>query len=201
MKKKLPVIVGLLAVILFSLWYGFTDKTHKIYDNNVNTATYLDLGVLTEGQVLSQTFTSEENVLDAFLIKCGPSGDYGNTEVHLTVKDAETGEVLSTGEEIGSNIRPRRLHKFSITPLTGCKGKALVLEMTEVNATVGNGIDLYYQPNETSIGTLTLDGNPLPGVFVMKTVTERFDTETFLIILVSILFIWGFLWFLYRLFK
>lgn len=201
MKKQLPVIIGLVAVILFSVWYGFTDKTHKTYDNNVNTATYVDMGVLGEGQVLSQTFTCEENVLDAFMIKCGPTGDYGNTTVCLTVKDAETGDVLSTGEESGSNIRPRRLHKFRITQLAGCKGKSLTLEITESGAEPGNGIDLYYQPNENSIGTLTVDGEPVPGVFVMKTVTERFDTETFIIILVSILFIWGFLWFLYKLFK
>ena len=201
MKKKLPVLIGLVIIILFSVWYGHTDKTHKIYDNNVNTAQYQDLGVLAEGQLISQTFTCEENVLDAFLIKCNPTGDYGNVTVTVTVRDGTSGEVLSTGEEAGSNIQPRKMHKFSILPVTGVKGKSLILEVTETGAAPGNGIDLYFQPNDTSIGELQLDGNALPGVFVMKTVTERFDTETFIIMLVSILFIWGFLWFLYRLFK
>ena len=35
----------------------------------------------------------------------------------------------------------------------------------------------------------------------MKTVTERFDLETCCVMLFSEWFIWGFLWFLYRLFK
>ncbi len=201
MKKKLPVIIGLIVVILFSIWYGFTDKTHKIYDNNVNTAKYNDLGVLTEGQVIRQTFTCEENVLDAFSIKCNPSGDYAGAQLTLTVLDEATGEVLTTGEESGSNIRPRKMHKFKVGQLTGVKGRELTLEVRETNSSPGNGINLYYQPAENTIGSLTLDDNALSGVFVMKTVTERFDTETFVIMLLSILFIWAFLWFLYRLFK
>ena len=201
MKKILPVVIGLIAIILFSVWYGFTDKTHKIYDNNVNTAKYNDLGVLTEGQALRQTFTCEENVLDAFSIKCNPSGDYGNAQLTLTVTDASTGEVLTTGTETGSNILPRKMHKFQVGRLTGVKDRELTLEMTETNSSAGNGINLYYQPNENSIGSLTLNDDVLPGVFVMKTITERFDTETFIIMLLSLLFIWAFLWFLYRLFK
>ncbi len=202
MKKKLPMIIGLIAVIAFSIFYGFTDKAHKIYDNNVNTAVYTDLGQLADGQVLLQAFTSEENVLDGLLIKCNRSGDYANAVVNIEILDSKTNKVLATASDVGSNIAPRKLHLFKFDkPLTDCKGTEFLLRITEDNSTVGNGIDLYYQPHPEMTSGFSSNGSPVAGVLVMKTVTHRFDIETFIIMFVSIMFIWGFMYFLYRLFK
>ena len=90
MKKKLPVIIGILCTIAFSIWFGFTDKTHKIYDNNVNTATYASLGVFLPQWSLTQDFLCEEDTINALLIKSDKAGDFENAVVHLTVTDAET---------------------------------------------------------------------------------------------------------------
>lgn len=201
MKKKLPVIIGIALVLIFSIWYGFTDKTHKIYDNNVNTAQYSGIGVLEEDGSISQSFVCEEDVLDGFYIKCDPAGDYTKTTVHLQVIDAETGNVISEGEESGANIQPRKLHKFLVDEITGYKGKTLTLKVTETGVAPGSGISLYYQPAAESIGNFSVNGNPTAGVFVMKTITECFDIETFIVVFLSIMFIWVFMWFLYRLFK
>ena len=202
MKKKLPMIIGLIAVIAFSIFYGFTDKSHKIYDNNVNTAQYTDLGALPDGQELNQAFTSEEDVLDGFLIKCNPAGDYANSVVNIEVLDGDTREVLAKVSEPGTNIAPRKLHLFRLdTPLTDCKGKDYILKITETGSTVGNGIDLYYQPHPEMTSGFTSNNDAVPGCLVMKTITTRFDAETFIIMFLSIMFIWGFMYFLYRLFK
>ncbi len=201
MKKKIPMIIGLLVIIAFSIWFAFTYKTHKIYDNNVNTASYTDLGVFTEENSLSQTFTCEEDQIDGFLIKCNPSGDYSNAQIELTVKD-ESGKVLSSASYSGSIVKARKLNKFLLdTPITGYKGQTLTLEVAESNSSTGNGITFFYEPDESSIGDLCVNGSPLSGVFVMKTITYCFDVETFITLLFSILFIWAFMWFLYRLFQ
>jgi hypothetical protein len=201
MKKRLPVIIGLIIVILFSIWYGFTDRTHKIYDNNVNTAQYSAIGIIQEGGSVSQSFVCEEDVINGFYIKCDPSGDCAQTVVEIQIIDTDTGEVISTGSDTGNNIRERQLHRFEVDPITGYKGKTLTLVLTEQGSTETSGVIVYYQPSSESIGNFSVNGNETNGVFIMKTITECFDAETFIIVFISIMFIWVFMWFLYRLFK
>ena len=72
--------------------------------------------------------------------------------------------------------------------------------MSESNTTAADGVSLYYQPTDDA-GNLLIRNSSGSGACVMKTVTERFDLETFAVMLFSEWFVWGFLWFLYRLFK
>ena len=201
MKKRIPVIIGIIITVALAVLYGFTKKTHKIYDNNVNTATYQSVGILQEQEVIQQTFVCAEEKLDGFMIKCDVSGNYGIATVSVKVRDPETGDILAEGQETGENIRARKLHYYKIEPLTGYKGKTLLLEVSEENTSDGNGILFSIQPNTQTEYPVIVAGNSPGGVLVMKTVTERFDVETFAIMLFCEWFIWGFLWFLYRLFK
>ena len=201
MKNKLPIIIALAAIIGFAIWYGFTDKGHRSYDNNVNTAKYEEIGVLENGMTVSQTITCEENQIDAISIKCNPAGAYEETVVNVVVKDAETGEELSAGSDVGKNVQKRKMHKFNISPIKGYKGKQLIIEVSETNNSEGNGITLYYQPTKDHIGSYLEEGEAKEGVLVMKTITTRFDVETCIVLFACIMFIWIFMWFLYRLFK
>lgn len=200
MKKRLPVIVGIVLTIVIAFLYGNTKKTHGIYDNNVNTAVYSGIGVLTEGETVTQTFICQEDELDGFLIKSDVSGNYEVATFFLKVMDAETGEVLTEGQESGSNVKARKLHYYKVPAISGCKGKTLILQVSESNTTAADGVSLYYQPTDDA-GNLLIRNSSVSGAFVMKTVTERFDLETFAVMLFSEWFVWGFLWFLYRLFK
>ena len=200
MKKRLPVIVGIVLTIVIAFLYGNTKKTHGIYDNNVNTAVYSCIGVLTEGETVTQTFICQEDELDGFLIKSDVSGNYEVATFFLKVMDAETGEVLTEGQESGSNVKARKLHYYKVPAISGCKGKTLILQVSESNTTAADGVSLYYQPTDDA-GNLLIRNSSVSGAFVMKTVTERFDLETFAVMLFSEWFVWGFLWFLYRLFK
>ena len=201
MKKKIPIIIALIAIIAFSIWYGFTEKPHKIYDNNVNTATYVEIGVLEDGKKLQQTLTCEEDTIDALSIKCSPVGNSAQAVVNISVYDTETGKIISTGTDTGANVKPRKMHRFAIEPISGVKGKQITIEITETNNSVGNGVSFYYQPQDEGKGIYLENGELRYGVLVIKTLTERFDIETCVVMFVSIMFIWTFMWFLYRLFK
>ncbi len=201
MKKRLPIIIGVIIVLVISLWYGFTDRTHKIYDNNVNTAQYTALSIPLEGESITQSFICEEDVLDGFYIKCNPSGSYEDVVVTVDVIDTASGEIIASTSEIGSSFKARKLHKFTIEPVEGYKDCTLTLVITETGTTESDGITIYYQPTDTSIGTFTVNQKAVSGVLVMKSYTECLDAATFIIVFISIMFIWGFMWFLYRLFK
>lgn len=200
MKKKLPIIIGLIATFAFAIWMGNTKKAHIIYDDNVNTASYISLGVNTQEQVLEQTFISEEDVVDGVAIKQTVSGDYGSVEVTVDILD-DSGKVVATVTEPGSEFRARKVHYFKTDQITGAKGKAFTVRITQANSTASDGIAFYYQVNADAGYKLSIAGNETDGVLVMKSITERFDVERFLVMLFAVWFIWGFMYFLNRLFS
>lgn len=201
MKKRIPIIIALIATIAAAVFFGHTTKSVRIYDNNVNTVSYVTIGVPEEGQVLTQEFVCREDRIHGFRIKAGVQGDASAVTVHLELKDAATGEVLVAVEEAGANIRPRKIHYFRTEELTGLKGKDLILSLREEGTDQGNGILMYYAQEELPEHPLYLNDTAMDGVLPMATATERFDAETFIIFLLSVWFIWGFMWFLYKLFQ
>ncbi len=201
MKKKIPVIIAFIVTIAAAVLFGHTTKADRIYDNNVSKVSYADLGVLSEGQTIRQEFICREDVIDGLFVKSSTAGDHANVTVHLELNDAKTGELLATCDESGAKIRARKIHYYKTGRVTGLKDRDLVLSVSETGTTPGNGILMYYAVQKDPQYAAVLDDTTLNGVLPMGTATERFDPETFVVFLLSIWFIWGFMWFLYRLFQ
>ena len=64
MKKKLSMIVFAAVLIAFTCMYAIVDKNNAIYDRAVDTSQYVALG-LEQGEMVSQSFISKEDRLDA----------------------------------------------------------------------------------------------------------------------------------------
>ena len=202
MKKKLPVIIALVLTVLAAVLYGNTTKANRIYDNNVNSISYSDLGVLENGQVITQEFTSAEDVINGLKIKSSVCGNYTGVIVHIELSDADTGELLASMDEQGSNIKARQIHYYKFADaLTGMKDRQLIVSITEEGSVSGSGINMYYAPDEEAQYKINVNGAEINGVLPLATATDRFDVETFIIFLLSLWFIWGFMWFLYKLFQ
>lgn len=201
MKKKLPVIIAFILTIAAAFYFAHIDKANRIYDNNVDTLSYVDVGVLEDGEVYTQVLVSKEDVINGFQIKNSIAGDYENAVVRLEVYDAETNELITAVEEQGSEFKRQKIHTYDTGELTGMKDKKLMVSLTETGSSMGSGIPMYFVPDEKAEYKANLGGNELDGIIPLATVTERFDTETFIIFLLSLWFIWGFMWFLYKLFQ
>ena len=200
MKKKLPIIIGLIATIAFAIWMGNTKKPHLIYDDNVNTASYLAIGVNTEDQVIEQTFVCEEDVLDGVAVKQTVSGNHGITEVRVDILD-DSGNVAGSVTESGADFRARKIHYFKTERINDAKGRTFTVRITQLNSTPADGVMFYYQANADAQYKMSIADTQIDGVLVMKSITERFDVERFLVMLISVWFIWGFMWYLNRLFS
>jgi len=201
MKKKLPVIIAFILTIAAAFWFAHIDKADRIYNNNVDTLSYVSVGVLENGEKFTQTIVCREDIINGFQIKNSIQGEHESATVRLEVRDAETDELIAVTEEPGSAFRRQKIHKYNTEQLTGMAGRKLKLSLTETGSSMGSGIIMYYVPEKNSGYKAELDGNVLDGVMPAATVTERFDTETFIVFLLSLWFIWGFMWFLYRLFQ
>ena len=60
MKKWKYVIVAIVG-ILFAVIYSFRTWPAEIYDNNIDSTLYTNVGELTEGSKVSQQFTCTQN--------------------------------------------------------------------------------------------------------------------------------------------
>lgn len=199
MKKKLPILIGVLCICIFAVLYAKVKKAHPIYNNDVDTGVYQSMGLLFNDTVVRQGFQCVEEHLDGFYLKTDVVGDCSNVTLVLTVLDGEDGQVLSENRVSAAGLKSRKLNYFPIEKIEGCNGKNLELCVTQENAETGSGVGLYIQPNETM--SAYVDDQSAGGVLVMKHVAERFDLESFFVAGFFCCFVWAFLWFVYRLFR
>ena len=201
MKKKIKVVIGIVLVVAFAFCYAHIAKLNNIYDRQVDSSKYIGTGVIKDS--LEQEFVSKEETLDGISLKCQFQGDATGTSLQIELVDCNTNETVATSIVSAKDMKTGKFNVFKFDTVEGCKGKTYKVIVSEKNADfeASKGIGLLYQPDTENNTDLTINGNETQGTLIMKTVTNRFDAETFYVLLLFILYIYGFVKFLYKLFK
>ena len=186
---------------MFSFLYAHIAKTHILYDNRVDTSKYMGTGVLS-GKI-EQKFVSEEDYLDGITIKCSIQGTPADSTVKISLKDDETGKIVAKSELKLKDIKNSKFNVFKFDRISECKGKTYTLYVENPDGDVEKtlGVGFSYEPKTEKGTELLINGNNVDGTLIAKTVTNRFDMETFCVVLLFVLYIVFFVKFLYRLFK
>lgn len=198
--KKVKAFIGIVVLLIFVYLYAHIAKMNMIYDKKVDSSEYLSTGVV--AGTIEQEFICKEDTLDGISAKCQLIGDTTDSKVRLTLIEKETGKVAAEVEVNAGEMKNGKFNKFSFDTITDCKGKTfkVVFENSGANIEDGVGIGFVYQ-QETEKGTkLTINHQDTQGTLILKTITNRFDIETFCVLLLLILYIIVFVKFLYRLF-
>ena len=201
MKKKSKVVIGIVLIVAFAFCYAHIAKLNNIYDRQVDSSKYIGTGVIKDS--LEQEFVSKEETLDGISLKCQFQGDATGTSLQIELVDCNTNETVATSIVSAKDMKTGKFNVFKFDTVEGCKGKTYKVIVSEKNADfeASKGIGLLYQPDTENNTDLTINGNETQGTLIMKTVTNRFDAETFYVLLLFILYIYGFVKFLYKLFK
>ena len=181
--KKVKIAVGVIAIIIISFIYAHISKANMIYDKNVDNSEYLSTGVVYEGEI-QQSFLCNEDFLDAIQVRTQVFGDVSEMQVEYRLLDGETEQVLASGTVNSDEIESSRFYEFNF-------------DRIEEN----QGIGFYFQPAIEDNTFLVISDNKTEGTLIMKTVTNRFDVETFVIFLIFLIYIIVFMNFLYKLFN
>lgn len=199
--KKIKTIIGIVVVIVIAFLYAHIGKVNPLYDKTLDNSEYIGTGVFEEK--IEQTFISSEETLDGITVKCQLQGDAAGTSIMLTLIDEETDEIVAESELKAEDIENSKFNQFSFETVQGCKGKTYRVVFESVNEDVENtrGIGLLYEPKTEENTSLQINGVDTDGTMIIKTVTERFDLETFCVFLIFIIYIVFFLKFLYKLFR
>lgn len=201
MKKKIKIAIGCLVMIAVAFAYAHIAKTHNLYDQDVDTSAYFNTGIVTETGV-TQQFVSQEKHLDGVKIKSTIFRTAENVTFHYTLKDVASGEIVAKGSRSGEKVKNSKFFELDFDRVENCKEKTYELVVYLEGATAEEGVGFSCEPKTEKDTKLTIDGMDIEeGTLVMKTVTDRFDLETFVVFLAFAIYVILFMRFLYRLFK
>ena len=199
MKKKLSMIVFAAVLIAFTCMYAIVDKNNAIYDRAVDTSQYVALG-LEQGEMGSQSFVSTEDKLDGINIKMSVSGQANDKKISYVLKD-EDGVSVATGSATLDKIKAGKFFSLQFDELTGCKGKKYIFELKAEQCEKDTQVIVYAVQGASQEALLEVKGEQADGVMVLRTVTHRFDVETFIVTALFILYVIFFIRWLSKVFK
>lgn len=201
MKSKIKFLILALVIVGLSVAYSFVDKTVSIYDTKVDTSDFQSIS-MEIGKELSQTFICTENNLDGISLKISADNVSDNTQVLIgySLIDNDSKEIVSEGRVTLEELQSGSFFKIRFDRISECAEKEYVLTMSLLECPSGN-IRLFYTPGNAGSMELDYDGEHIGGVEVMRTLTHRFDVETFVVTICFAVYIILFMRWLYKLFE
>lgn len=200
MKKKIISFIMIVIVIVFSYFYAHIDKNNYIYNQNADTSTFYGTGVLESGEEIRQIFVSKEDTLDGINIKMVVTGNVEDVVLHYTLLDAEENVVFMSRVK-ASELENNKFNKLPVSSICDAKNKQYTLVFGSENADEQNGVGFYVESGTKEEHKLVVRDKDMEGKLVLRTICHRFDVETFLVLLLIILFVTIFMKILYKYFK
>ena len=179
MKKWKYVIVAIVG-ILFAVIYSFRTWPAEIYDNNIDSTLYTNVGELTEGSKVSQQFTCTQNGLNSLELTMSNLGQECEAEYAWTLTETESEKVVAKGEFTAGDV--------------------LTIETESIKSEHGVTV-MTTDRSLNEDGKLSINGKESLQVLVMKEQMKYFNTETFIVLLGLIAYLVFLITFLNRLFK
>lgn len=198
--KKIKWVIGICLILVLAFVYAHIAKANMIYDKSIDSSEYQNTGVV-EG-IIEQSFVCTEDSLDGISVKCQLNGDTTGISVKMELYDNETNALVAESEVDAEKIKNGKFNEFSFNTVENTNGKSYTVTFQNMNADVvsGRGVSFSFQ-NNTEDGTkLVINENETQGTLILKSITDRFDVETYVVLLLMIAYIAGFLVFLNKLF-
>ena len=200
MKNKIKVIIVALILVVLAAGYSIIDKNNAIYDTDVDSSDYGSLELEKRGNV-NQEFVTFEERLDGLAVKLTASGNIDNIEVGYELEEKETGKIVSEGTASLAELKNGKFFKFKFEQVTGCKDKVYVFHMHVDKCDEDSRIIVCVTDRAEDATSLLVNGEVRDSTIVLRTITHRFDIETFIVTICFIIYIVLFMRWLYKLFK
>lgn len=200
MKKWMKYIIFSIIAILFCYSYAHVDKTHNIYDAETDSSAYSAVN-LEKKSLVSQSFECSEENIDGVAAKIVVNSVTEDGKLTYLLKNNEGQEVIK-GEVPICDIKSGRINKIKFDEgLDDCKGKTYTIIFGSLGLEEGESIGVYYDSLGKQMGELKNNEEKIEGTMILRTITHRFDMETFIVTLGFLFYFVGFFHILYKLFS
>lgn len=199
MKSKMKWLIVLIILVLLAGAYSVVDKKVSVYDAEIDSSDYLSVD-LQEGNEITQSFFSQEEVLDGIMVKMAAVGNIDGTILEYVL--SENGEeIVAQGETSLRELKSGRFFRFYFDELSGCKNKLYEFQIKVKECDDNSSITLYYTNGRQQDTECVVEDEVLDGTVVLRTVTHRFDIETFVVTFCFLIYVVLFMKWLSKLFK
>ena len=191
--KKIKKMAAVIILILIAFIYGHIHKTHAIYDRTVENDQYIMLDG-SQSQI-TQEFICEEDSLDGIQVKCQNLQEDPEAEIRVYLQDCENGGIVAKSVKKAGEIKTGKFNEFSFDTVSRCRGKAYKVVFEK------DFLALYAEKTSEEGTNLKINSEESQGTLILKTVTYRFDIETFCVFMLLVSYICVFFQFLNWLFS
>ena len=191
--KKIKKMAAVIILILIAFIYGHIHKTHAIYDRTVENDQYIMLDG-SQSQI-TQEFICEEDSLDGIQVKCQNLQEDPEAEIRVYLQDCENGGIVAISVKKAGEIKTGKFNEFSFDTVSRCRGKAYKVVFEK------DFLALYAEKTSEEGTNLKINSEESEGTLILKTVTYRFDIETFCVFMLLVSYICVFFQFLNWLFS
>ena len=191
--RKVKKLAAVIVLILLAFVYGHVHKTHAIYDRTVENDQYIMLDG--SRSQITQEFICEEDSLDGIQVKCQNLQEDPEAEIRVYLQDCENGGIVAKSVKKAGKIKTGKLNEFSFDTVSRCRGKAYKVVFEK------DFLALYAEKTSEEGTNLKINSEESEGTLILKTVTYRFDIETFCVFMLLVSYICVFFQFLNWLFS
>lgn len=191
--KIIKKMAAVIILILIAFIYGHIHKTHAIYDRTVENDQYIMLDG-SQSQI-TQEFICEEDSLDGIQVKCQNLQEDPEAEIRVYLQDCENGGIVAKSVKKAGEIKTGKFNEFSFDTVSRCRGKAYKVVFEK------DFLALYAEKTSEEGTNLKINSEESEGTLILKTVTYRFDIETFCVFMLLVSYICVFFQFLNWLFS
>ncbi len=201
MKSKIKGIIIVLVIIIATGYYSVIDKNQPIYNLGYDTSEYIAMELIQNGSV-SEKFVCKEDSIDGMSFKMNENAGSFRDSILIGYElwDVSEDKCLIKGDTDIKKLKSGRFFNIKFDRISGCKDKEYLFRIIVKACEGQSGVNVYYTQGVEDATELTYDDNGVDGTWVVRTITHRFDLETFIVTFCFILYIILFMKALYRLF-
>ena len=201
MKTKVRILVIGVIVICLAGIYSIIDKNISIYDTKCDTSMFQSL-VLEKDKEVVQNFVCEEASLDGISIKIATDDTIDNGKVVLSyyLTEQSSKKKVVKGEVNLAKLQSGRYFKIKFPTVENTLNKEYRFHISLKQGEESN-VRMFYTPGKDEKAPFFYNDKQVKGIEVMRTITHRFDLETFFITICFVVYIVMFMKWLYKLFK
>lgn len=201
MKAKIKIAILVLIIIVLSGVYSVVDKKVSIYDTKCDNSNYIKLSV-DEKNSISQKFVCSEDKLDGIAMKVAVADESKKNQIELNYKliDVETNQTIEDEDVDLSSLKSGKFFQTKFETINGCKDREYLFVL-KAKKCEENSVTVYYTQGESEGTNFKYNDDKVDGTMVFRTITHRFDVETFVVTLCFIAYIILFMRWLNKLFE
>jgi len=200
MKRQFKVMTGILIIVLISYLYAHINRVHDIYKRDVDISAAANNTTLIN-DIIQQEFVSGEATLDGVRIKPNVRGGLEGISFAFTLDHLATGERVAEGSISAEHLSGSQFLEFYFDTVENAAGQKYLFTTYIENERDQELMGFLYDSTTAEYTSLIINGEERNGTLILRTVTSRFDLETFVVTIAFFAYIVLFMKYLYKLFK